>query len=415
MKLLLPALGVSLATASLAALTLASAAHAGVIVVDDSGGPGVGFTSIADAVTAAAEGDVVLVQSGTYSPFTIDGKSLVVTGAPGAFVAVQGRILVTSLASGQRVVLRELLTGTPPLSHEGLVVEQCAGAVWVESCRLMAAGSDTPGIRVTHAAAVTLVRCQSTGAYGTNFLGGGGPGLHAAYSKLAVLGGSFTGGDGAGYEFGGGDGGVGMRLDASEAWLSGCQLSGGTGGYADGEFNFFCFCYVCDDPGAGGAGLFLENGATARLLDSALVAGLPGVNHESSCPSGQPGQPSVLSPSGAPSTLTTLGGEARSLRLQSPVVEGQLATLLADGEPGDAVTLIVGLDLTQKWLPGYGGNLLVVPALLVPLGPVDAEGNLQSTWPCPRFRPRWRRCRSPSRRCSRRRPRGRDWAAGRLR
>jgi hypothetical protein len=357
-------------------LALASAAHAGVIVVDDSGGPGVGFTSIADAVATAQEGDVVLVHTGIYSPFTVDAKSLVVTSAPGAFVAILGRIRVTGLTPGQAVVLRGLLTGDPTLSHEGLVVEHCAGAVWVEACRLMAAGSNTPGIRVTHAAAVTLVRCQSTGAQGTTVLGDGGPGLHAEGSTIAVLGGSFTGGGGAGHEFGGGEGGAGLRLDASEAWLSGCWLRGGDGGYANGEFNFFCFCYVCGTPGGGGAGLFLENGATARLLDAALAGGLPGLNQESSCPSGQPGQPSQLSPSGMPATLTTLGGEARSLRLESPVIEGQLATLRADGEPGDAVALIVGLELLQKWVPAYAGNLLVVPALLVPLGTVDGEGTL---------------------------------------
>ena len=357
-------------------LALASAAHAGVIVVDDSGGPGVGFTSIADAVATAQEGDVVLVQTGLYSPFTIDAKSLVVTSAPGAFVAILGRIGVRGLAPDQAVVLRGLLTGEPTLSHEGLVVEHCAGAVWVEACRLMAAGTNTPGIRVSHAAAVTLVRCQSLGAQGTTFQGDGGAGLQAEGSTLAVLGGNFMGGEGAGHDDGGGDGGAGMRLDASEAWLSGCQLRGGDGGKANGEFNFFCFCYVCGTAGSGGAGLFLKNGATARLLDSALAGGLAGVNQEPACPSGQPGPPSLLSTSGMPVTLTTLGGQARSLRLESPVLEGQLATLRADGGPGDAVTLIVGLEPLQAWLPAYAGDLLVVPALIVPLGPVDAEGTL---------------------------------------
>jgi hypothetical protein len=49
-------------------------------VVDDNGGPGVSFTDTPPAVAAAADGDVVVVKPGQYSPFTVSGKGLRILG-----------------------------------------------------------------------------------------------------------------------------------------------------------------------------------------------------------------------------------------------------------------------------------------------------------------------------------------------
>ncbi|MCI0585418.1 MAG: hypothetical protein L0323_01095 [Planctomycetes bacterium] len=53
-------------------------------VVDDNGGPGVNFTDIPPAIAAASDGDVLLVQPGTYSHFVLSGKGLRILGAGAA-------------------------------------------------------------------------------------------------------------------------------------------------------------------------------------------------------------------------------------------------------------------------------------------------------------------------------------------
>src|SRR5262245_40132899 len=71
--------------AVLAPLVLAAAARAqNVFVVAPSPGPGVFSTRIQDAVNAAADGDVVLVKSGSYPGFLAFGKSLTVVAEDGA-------------------------------------------------------------------------------------------------------------------------------------------------------------------------------------------------------------------------------------------------------------------------------------------------------------------------------------------
>lgn len=64
------------------ALALLSAtASAGTWIVDDDGGPGVDFTSIAGAVAAAAPGDLILVKPGAYGTFWVN-KPLKIVGQP---------------------------------------------------------------------------------------------------------------------------------------------------------------------------------------------------------------------------------------------------------------------------------------------------------------------------------------------
>src|SRR4030095_8132474 len=81
----------------------ASQAHGGVIKVDDGGGAGIPFTQIGDAVAAAVDGDVILVKSGTYAPFTVDDKSLVIHAEQNATVSVSGTIPSRKLAASRSV------------------------------------------------------------------------------------------------------------------------------------------------------------------------------------------------------------------------------------------------------------------------------------------------------------------------
>ena len=132
--------------AILATLLLVPSAEAGqVLVVDDDGGAGVGFTEIQAAVDAAADGDVVLVRSGTYAPFQVVGKGVTVLSDVEQTVVVNGPIEVSGTPADSLVVLRGLQTGTP-LEH-GASIEDCAGAVRVEECDLR--GWKTPSDPLT--------------------------------------------------------------------------------------------------------------------------------------------------------------------------------------------------------------------------------------------------------------------------
>src|SRR5262245_32837751 len=89
-----------------APLWLSVPAWAGVITVDDSGGAD--YTSLPEAVAAAAPGDTLLVAAGTYSAFLIAGKPLTVMGLEPGQVIVQGTSRVTGVSAPARVVLCQL-------------------------------------------------------------------------------------------------------------------------------------------------------------------------------------------------------------------------------------------------------------------------------------------------------------------
>ena len=74
-------------------LAIRASAAGQVIVVDPVAGPGVDFTSVSDAVLAAADGDTVLVHAGTYAAsVTVSSKSLAIVAQPGDTVTISGAL-----------------------------------------------------------------------------------------------------------------------------------------------------------------------------------------------------------------------------------------------------------------------------------------------------------------------------------
>jgi len=94
------------------------------------------FTTIQSAVDAAADGDAILVQPGTYSGFQIAGKSVAVIGDPTLMPTVTSAIAVMQTASGQVVVLARLHQIAPATTGtaSGLELSACAGPVRIEDC-----------------------------------------------------------------------------------------------------------------------------------------------------------------------------------------------------------------------------------------------------------------------------------------
>ena len=90
--------------AAILALSTGPAAQT-VLVVDDDKVPGIDYNTIADAVTNAPDGAIILVRDGLYSQqVSIDGKSVSLVADEGAVprIGAPGFVSVTGLALGQR-------------------------------------------------------------------------------------------------------------------------------------------------------------------------------------------------------------------------------------------------------------------------------------------------------------------------
>lgn len=276
----------------------AAPALADVYVVDDDGGPGVDFTDLPPAIAAAQPGDVLLVQDGSYSGFTLnEGVSIV---GQGDAVKVLGAATVSLLPSGQTASLVRLdLARLSLLGDAGLVLlddvsvlgnSTDGAALTVNGC------TDVRGIGVTswfsgagpqvfvptgHALTLDNARLELNasslqgrwGFYGGD-LGDGGAGGHGArlgnngwlHLVLSEVAGG-PGGDGSQLCFpvgtNGGTGGDALQLNiTSKAFAMGTPsvseiLAGSGGGY--------CF------PGASGKSLRLAPGCFARQSGQTVV------------------------------------------------------------------------------------------------------------------------------------------------
>ncbi|MFT7485832.1 MAG: pectin methylesterase-like acyl-CoA thioesterase, partial [Candidatus Paceibacteria bacterium] len=92
------------------ALTLAlvsGSAHAGILYVDDGGGPGIDYTDIQSAIDAAGHGDKIIVHPGNYSGFIL-GKGVTILGFDASNTTV---ITSPTVISGVPGPKRAILTG----------------------------------------------------------------------------------------------------------------------------------------------------------------------------------------------------------------------------------------------------------------------------------------------------------------
>jgi len=137
--------------ASVPALVCLPSARADVLVVDPNGGAGT-FATIRAAVQAAHDEDAILVKSGTYYGFEIDGKALSILADSGANAMVEARGKVENLPAGKIVVLDGLnFSGSvsedsfPDEDNSGLYVHANAGPVRVQDCTIVGGfGFDEP-------------------------------------------------------------------------------------------------------------------------------------------------------------------------------------------------------------------------------------------------------------------------------
>jgi hypothetical protein len=224
-----------------------------VYVVDDTPGPGVNFPDIPPAIAAAADGDILVVQPGTYSHFTLSGKGLRIVGSGSAatvvtnigstgFESTIANVPSTSIAYVDRMrfttALGPFLTTGPRLTVSGATTRAVLADLVLDGASCV-----TPYVPTVNAAlyvlgaTVHVTRSQINGGSGCHGFAGvtipagsgivvdGGGRAHVSSSVL-------LGGAGAGGAFApGGPGATAVEvLAGSQVSLGDCQITGGNGG-----------------------------------------------------------------------------------------------------------------------------------------------------------------------------------------
>ena len=135
----LPSLS-SLVRAATLAVLCSSAAAQRVWVVAPLVGPGVDFTIIQSAVSAAADGDTILVRAGTYATAEVRTKALVLVGENATLQSPTGNftLVIEGTRADQSVVVRGFAVNT---IGRALDVTNCSGPVLIDSSMKLYASS----------------------------------------------------------------------------------------------------------------------------------------------------------------------------------------------------------------------------------------------------------------------------------
>ena len=376
-------------------LLLITSARGDVIVLGQPGS----HATLQAAIDAAQDGDVLLIEPGTYTGFTIDDKALTLLPTSPGNINVNGLCKVRNLSARRAVSISGLFLKAPTstsstIFHPGLTLEDNSGHVRLQQCTLQGGKTSFssfsslpagPGLRVLNSPQVFVTECRLIGAdYG--YASGynprsGGDGLRSTNSGVALYGGSLFGGDGSEESYPkGGKGGAGCFVEEWGLFAAGTTLNGGQGGGGD---------YIgCTEAGDGGDALVVSN-AQARMLDSALTPGAPGGFF--TCTPGVPGQP-IVNTGGV---VQLIPGAARALVGPTRTTDNATTSFVVGGQPGDKVWLLRSPQPAYHYYPSMHGVagvrypwlLTLLPAGTIgPLGTLDLQltlgnlGGLEPGW-----------------------------------
>ncbi|MEM9382690.1 MAG: hypothetical protein AAGB93_22240 [Planctomycetota bacterium] len=364
-RITIPAVTGLLATAGLASALPGDVLRAG---------PTRSVTSIAAAVAAVGQGDVVLVDPATYveDVLVTEGVAVVVDGGS---ATLEGRLTVTGIPPGQQVLIAGLDVAPPQGAatcrpDPAATITTCRGAVHFQDCRITgplgfgfcpgpgngATGDGGHAVSVDSAFDLVLQDCAlvgGIGAFGQAGLfsppgGTGGDGLRIAGDSQVTLSSSTSTGGVGGFSSAGGFGGTGVLLgaavpgDASTLFAFGSTIRGGEGG---GTLDLF--------QGSGGPGLVAASlEAIARLQDTDLFGGQVG---SGGFIPGSPGLPFVGS-----TGPVFLVGTPCTLVAPNRVEDGQSWEIRAEsvGAGGEA-SLLVAFQAAFRFAPAFERPLLV--------------------------------------------------------
>ena len=383
-------------------------------VVDDDGvGPGVDFADIQAAVSAASDGDMILVAEGTYRSFSIDGKSLVVTADQGADVLVQEpnifgipdstQIIIQNLGAGQSVVIRGLTITPDPSTgtFDGtLFISNNTGDVLIEDCTSTGNAilfgtiviGGTEGIEIVDSDSVALARSTFLGVGVTaSFINPTGLGGSSFNSNVSAYDCEFRGGPSPGSasslltcSTGSTDAGDGFQLNTGSLFASGCMFIGGLGG--DGD-DAAAPVLGGGNGGPGGDGLVVLGSPSRLTTQDCTFVGSPGgaggvAGNGTVCAAGPDGIDLD-----APLGFVDLAGSAVGFSLTSPLREGEAGALSFDGSPGDVAFISFGPDPDAILLEGIGVLLpsplvgFILAGIIGPGGTLDFPVSFGSSGP----------------------------------
>lgn len=339
--------------------------------------------TLQSAISSAASGDILLVESGDYlslffgSNLVVQGKSLTIQGLGTTPPRIE-RMTVRDVPAGERVILRglDLRSYGNFLPNPALTAEDNDGTLWIEDCSLLGAEGfaqsltsqeSRPAVLATDCEAVMIVDSIVDGGPGLDgsgvisivFPGAGSPGVDLTDSRVAVWNSVIGGGQGgtAHDASHGLPAGAGIHArGASEVFVHGSHVEGGGSGD-------FC-TQPAGDPCPGGDAFRFEDSAALFFGDSTPVGGaggLLGPPRTGSAPDGREfhGDPGASS--------TDVGGTARTLTAQALTTGAATGSVEYVGLPGDTIGLF--LSGTAGWTSQYGkaGLLALAPPLLGPV------------------------------------------------
>jgi hypothetical protein len=346
-------------------------AQTAVHVVAPVPGPDVEFTSIAAAVAASADGDTILVRSGSYPAFGVNGHSVAITAEEGGDVVVAGGVFVIGVPAGGFVSLHGLSVYADEFSAAISLLNN-PGPVWLEDCTLTGFQhgfysvflQGTPALLVDHSDSVAVTGCLLQGGWGA----AGEPGASCISSNVHLYASTLIGGAGHCEDAPSqhcGDAGPGLRVWGGFASAQSSTLEGGAAAAGLSA----CPGCQCSQIGKGGVAVELSTGSPwLEFYDVTLTAGA------ATEPCGAAG--SDISGADNGQIVESFGGKF-VLGFGSPVNEGGVTTLSADGRPGDTAFVLFSLLPQDAWLEKQGGSLLCsLPAVIMVLGQLDAMGQL---------------------------------------
>lgn len=358
------------------ALLAAPAAAQAVHVVDASGGGA--FLDIQSAVDAASSGDLVLVKSGSYARFTIDGKGLFVLADEGARVVVTGTIIVQDVPSQEEVVVHGFRARlTSGLSAGGLSVRDCEGHVLAQDFDVFA------GPFVTAVTGILYVADSDAFALTNSVLNGEGDydGLAESGALTSIRSNSFvhdliaTGSKGADAAFPksiGCGGGHGIQITGGSVLLVGSSIRGGGGGAGMEQA-------IPGNGGPGGSGASLVSDAppdpTLVVYDTNAQGG-PGGTALPPATEGASGSPFLIQAG----TVEQPIAKARRLTVPPVIRNGEPVNVLFQGEPFDLVWQMIAVDANSS--PVYQPEILGAvhpggsPSVILFRGVLDETGTL---------------------------------------
>lgn len=373
-------------TCLLAVLGLSPVALAGTWTVAPAPGPGVDFVTIQAAIDAAADGDLILVQTGAYlENLHVNGKGLTLQGLSNVslfFSALtpssEPLLLVENLAAGQELHFRDFfLTSADGLGGEAVRLANNMGRVWIEQVFVDSFDGHSMVVRNSQDVMLSEVFLQTGSAF-VDAQGAiqSGHGLVVEQQssvrafKLDAVGSHtpplFTtitapipGGDG-------------VLVSDSSLYLSGSNLQGGSGGsFFDGS---------CSTGAIGGPALrVVAAGGPApvvQLRGGSLSAGSSGF-FQPGCGTA-PGQAQAIEdPSGA---VVQLAGTPRLLDLPTtPYPNGNFEFQLHGGSNDVFFVYASLVSASPKPLSGIDGAAMIAvgSSAIVAFGHVGASGITQ--------------------------------------